>query len=185
MATTTNLEIDVRIETTLNGAVYSSDNRFAYETGNDFEDFLEESKQELIEQLCSFYEEEENFSELEEELQNADYEVTWEVKDWCDVSDYENLQDIDILNEIESEGIDYDFDVISAALDCDISIDDIEEAYQGEYKDDEDFAWEFAHEIGAIEKNISWPYTCIDWEHAASEIMYDYCESNGHYFRNL
>lgn len=185
MATTTNLEIDVRIETTLNGAVYSSDNRFTYETGNDFEDFLEESKRELIEQLCSFYEEEENFSELEEELRNADYEVTWEVKDWGDVSKYENLQDIDVLNEIESEGIDYDFDVISAALDCDISISDIQEAYQGKYKDDEDFAWELAHEIGVIKKSVSWPYTCIDWEYAARELMYDYCESDGHYFRNL
>ena len=185
MVTTTNLEIDVRIETTLNGAVYSFDNRFTYETGNDFNDFLEESKQELIEQLCSFYEEEENFSELEEEIQNADYDLTWEVKDWGDVSKYEQLQDIDVLNEIANEGIDYDFDVISAALCCGISIDNIVEAYQGEYKDDEDFAWEFANEIGAIGKNVSWPYTCIDWEQAAKELMYDYCESDGHYFRIL
>lgn len=185
MATTTNLEIDVRIETTLNGAVYSSDNRFTYETGNDFNDFLEESKQELINQLCSFYEEEENFSELEEEIQNADYELTWEVKDWGDVSEYENLQDIDILNEIENEGVDCHFDVISAALDCDIPIGDIEEVYQGEYNDDEDFAWEFAREIGAIERSVSWPYTCIDWNQAARELMYDYCESGGYYFRNL
>lgn len=39
--------------------------------------------------------------------------------------------------------------------------------------------------IRAINKNASWPNTCIDWEQAARELMCDYSESNGYYFRSL
>jgi len=61
----------------------------------------------------------------------------------------------------------------------------IAEYVQGEIEDDEDFAYETAESIGAIDKNASWPQTCIDWEQAAKELMYDYSEHNGYYFRNL
>jgi len=62
--------------------------------------------------------------------------------------------------------------------------ENVEEAYQGEYSSDEDFAQQLAEDIGAIQADMQWPYTCIDWEHAANELMYDYFESNGYYFRN-
>lgn len=78
-----------------------------------------------------------------------------------------------------------DIDVVEAALECDISPSDIDEAYNGRYDDDEDFAMQLANDIGAIDKNASWPQSCIDWEQAAKELMYDYCENNGYYFRNL
>lgn len=64
-------------------------------------------------------------------------------------------------------------------------LDDFEEAYIGEYSSHEDFAQQMAEDIGAIQTNVSWPYTCIDWELAARELMYDYSEENGHYFRNI
>jgi soluble cytochrome b562 len=38
----------------------------------------------------------------------------------------------------------------------------------------EDYAREFAEDIGAIDRNAKWPYTCIDWEEAARELAYDY-----------
>lgn len=76
-------------------------------------------------------------------------------------------------------------EVIAAALNLGITASDIDEAYQGSYKDDEDFARETADQLGAIDKNASWPMNCIDWEYAAKELMYDYSEENGHYFRNL
>lgn len=80
---------------------------------------------------------------------------------------------------------DQDAEVVEAALYLSIEPHNIDEAYQGEYKDDEDFAQEIAEGIGAIDKNAAWPYTCIDWEYAARELMYDYSEHNGHYFRDL
>lgn len=80
---------------------------------------------------------------------------------------------------------DQEIEVVEAALECDINPSDIDEAYQGEYKDDEDFAFEMANSLGAIDKNASWPMNCIDWDQAAKDLMMDYSESNGYYFRNF
>lgn len=76
-------------------------------------------------------------------------------------------------------------DVIEAALSLGIAPDDIEEAYQGKYRSDEDFAQQLAEDLGVIDKEATWPNDCIDWEYAAKELMYDYAEENGYYFRNL
>lgn len=75
-------------------------------------------------------------------------------------------------------------EVFDAGIDLDIPLDKIEEAYEGEYKSDEDFAQELAESCGLLDKEDRWPYTCIDWEWAARELMFDYCECNGHYFSN-
>ena len=48
-----------------------------------------------------------------------------------------------------------------------------EEAYQGQWSSDEDFAQEMAEDCGMIARKVEWPYTCIDWEQAARELMYD------------
>jgi antirestriction protein len=63
--------------------------------------------------------------------------------------------------------------------------DDAQEAYQGEFSSDEDFARDMAEQLGSIKDDAQWPYTCIDWEFAAKELMYDYFEVDGYYFRNL
>lgn len=43
------------------------------------------------------------------------------------------------------------------------------------------YAQELAEDIGAIKADATWPHTCIDWEHAARELRYDYSsiEING------
>ena len=61
--------------------------------------------------------------------------------------------------------------------------DGVEEAFAGEFDSDEDFAQDMAENTGELEEN--WPYNCIDWEHAAHELMFDYFEADGYYFRNL
>jgi len=78
-----------------------------------------------------------------------------------------------------------DKDAVNAGLDAEVSLDNIEEAYSGQFDSDEAFAENLAEEIGAIDSNATWPNTCINWEQAARELMYDYTESNGYYFRNL
>lgn len=65
------------------------------------------------------------------------------------------------------------------------TIEQFEEAYAGEYTSDEDFAQDLAEDIGAIDDSAVWPNTCIDWKRAARELMYDYAEENGYYFRQL
>jgi septal ring factor EnvC (AmiA/AmiB activator) len=38
----------------------------------------------------------------------------------------------------------------------------------------EDYARQFAEDIGAISRDTRWPATCIDWEQAARELRMDY-----------
>ena len=60
------------------------------------------------------------------------------------------------------------------------------EAYQGQYKNNIEFAQEQAEQMGSIDfKERPWPQYCIDWEYAARDLMMDYSEENGYYFRNL
>ena len=40
--------------------------------------------------------------------------------------------------------------------------------------DSEDYARQFAEDIGAISGDERWPATCIDWERAARELAMDY-----------
>jgi antirestriction protein len=61
-----------------------------------------------------------------------------------------------------------------------------EESYQGSFSSDEDFARDMAENTCDVNfRNLSWPMYCIDWEYAAKELMMDYSEAEGYYFRNL
>jgi len=86
---------------------------------------------------------------------------------------------------IENVLEDHGEDVLEAGIECGVNPSDIAEAYAGEYKSDADFAQEMAEQVGDFNPNMGWPHNCIDWEQAGKELMYDYCESGGHYFRNL
>ena len=61
----------------------------------------------------------------------------------------------------------------------------VEDAYAGEFESDVEFAQDMAEQLGSIQDDPKWPFSCIDWEHAARELMYDHFESDGYYFRNL
>ena len=75
-------------------------------------------------------------------------------------------------------------DVINAGIECDIELENIEEAYQGEYDSDGDFTEQLLEDCGDIPKNIP-NYIHIDWERTARNIMFDYVEDDNHYFRVL
>ena len=115
-------------------------------------------------------------SELEE-----DFELI--VSDWSYTP--ENMQDLSILAECLEDTEYCSEDVISAGIECGVSIDNIDEAYWGSFGSDEDFAEDMAEQLGCIDKNLSWPYTCIDWDRASRDLMMDYSEHNGHYFRMM
>lgn len=113
-------------------------------------------------------------------------EIIFEIDDWGDIPAKYQAIDSDLFEYLEfCENSHLDADVIEAAVYCDIDLDNIEEAYNGSFEDDEDFAQETAEQLGCIDKDAKWPMDCIDWEHAAKELMYDYSEHNGHYFRNF
>ena len=80
-------------------------------------------------------------------------------------------------------------EMLSAYLDCtggkfdEDTLSEAQEAFSGKHDSDEDFAQDIAEQTEATDTEAKWPYTCIDWTHAASELMYDYHEANGFYFR--
>lgn len=75
---------------------------------------------------------------------------------------------------------------ISLENNIDYALDKFEEAYQGEFASDEEFAKDIANNTGSIDfKNMPWPQYCIDWEYAAQELMMDYQQENEYYFRSL
>jgi len=86
------------------------------------------------------------------------------------------------INEVVEES-NLDLKVINAGLACDIQLESIEDAYVGEYFNDEDFAFKMAEMCDFKETN-RWPNYCIDWERAAKDLMYDYSSSDGFYFSN-
>lgn len=107
------------------------------------------------------------------------------VETWGDVHhNYQSLDEdlYDYVNAIDSTS--YDKDVVDAAIDCEISIDDIDEAYNGSYNSDEDFVEQLLTDIGSIPDNLP-AYVHIDWEATARDVMQEYIESSGHYFRYL
>lgn len=73
-----------------------------------------------------------------------------------------------------------------AYLDATNAIDlaDFEEAYQGEWRNDEAFVQNLLEETDTIPSDLP-GYVYIDWERTARNVMMDYSEENGHYFRNL
>jgi antirestriction protein len=64
------------------------------------------------------------------------------------------------------------------------SIDDAREAYSGQFNNDIDFTMELLESCGDIPRDMP-SYIHIDWESTARDIMYDYSEANGYYFRNF
>jgi len=172
---------DLTIAISFNGEEYEME----FTTGNDFEESILEFINEKIEEINNNAEEinDDGDKVIIDEITEIK-DIAWSVADWGEVDEYKNLKDIDVLNEIANENVDQDWDVISAALDADVQISDIDEAYQGEYKDDAEFAEQLCTDIGDIPSNLP-SYIYIDWERTASDIMMDYTESNGYYFRNL
>lgn len=64
------------------------------------------------------------------------------------------------------------------------SLDSMQEAYQGKADSDVDFTQELLESCGDIPKDLP-AYIHIDWEATAYDIMMDYTEIDGHYFRQL
>jgi len=85
----------------------------------------------------------------------------------------------DYLDALDRSGI--DADAFQAGYSLSIPLDSIADAYYGQYRNDSDFAYEYADQLGLIPDNV-WPRNCIDWHQAARELMCDFIEENGHYF---
>ena len=107
---------------------------------------------------------------------------------------YDECMDFEPLFEYfeRTSSCGYDLEIVEAFTklgnykveDVDTFFDALEESYSGEFSNDEDFAYDMAEQCGDLQDKTSWPYTCIDWKQAARELMFDYYEQDGHYFRS-
>ena len=77
-----------------------------------------------------------------------------------------------------------DMDIWEAAYNCDVEFRNIDESYSGRFASDAEFAQDLCEQLGDIPRDFP-SYIHIDWESTARDLLYDYCESNGHYFRNM
>jgi antirestriction protein len=119
-------------------------------------------------------------------LHNDEQDIELMFQDFDDIhKNYKNeYVNLTALYEYVNACNDSNKDIIDAGLDCEIPFESIMDAYQGQYDSDIDFAQLRAEESGAITFNEKWPLNCIDWEGAAYELMFDFTQSNGHYFSN-
>lgn len=93
--------------------------------------------------------------ELEEALSDAESEVESAKVDFGD----EEIEELEELETLESE--------ISGFMHGETMIPE---------RDFEDYARQFAEDIGAIPDDARWPCTCINWTEAADELRMDYSE---------
>ena len=77
------------------------------------------------------------------------------------------------IKELKKKFVEYGHDV-----------EDFDEAYQGEWDNDEDFVQELLEDTGSLPKDLPF-YIHIDWESTSRDVMMDYFEIEGHYFRRL
>jgi DNA repair exonuclease SbcCD ATPase subunit len=126
-----------------------------------------EEAQEALEEAREEYQEATEDAEIEEaanraaECSDNKDNVSTALRQWID----ENQEELDALDTLEREvGDEWHHGV---AL---IPENDFQE-----------YAQEFAEDIGAIDRNAAWPFSCIDWEQAARELQMDYtsCEYQG------
>ena len=87
-------------------------------------------------------------------------------------------------DELASLLNDYDEDVIFGYFDNTAELDNFEEAYQGKYSTDGDFTRQLICDTEPAINNLP-SYICIDWDTTADDIMMEFFEVNGCYFRSI
>jgi len=99
-----------------------------------------------------------------------------------------NPTDNQILEQMELIGINDDMLPQAKAYLCIYSywedLDNLEEAYQGEWNNDEEFVQNLLEDCGYIPENMP-AYIHIDWGKTAQDVMLDYSVDGYYYFRNL
>ncbi|AGO48557.1 anti-restriction protein [Cellulophaga phage phi18:3] len=146
--------------------------------------------EELNEYILNHFQECDEKSPLDsprEEIMITDFE-DFPKAFYSESMDFEKL--FEYFDRLDSCGFDADIVEAFAELgsydinDIDTFFDALEESYSGKYNSDAEFAEDMAEQL-CIEIPNTWPHNCIDWESAASDLMYDYLESYGHYFRSI
>lgn len=127
------------------------------------------------------------FGSIREEIMITDFEGFPEAF-------YSECMDFEPLYEYFERAFicNYDTEVIEAFMkmgivqpDNDNFFQELEERYYGEFDNDEDFTMDYVEMCGDYDfsKPQPFPLNNIDWHGASIELMQDYYEQDGHYFR--
>lgn len=119
----------------------------------------------------------ETLEELETQFQEWKNSLTAErIAQLKDLYGTEELSEEEFLWTWEDEEAGSDAEELKNLL-------DLREQFGREWKDGvelilerdfEEYARQLAEDIGAIDRNTSWPLNCIDWSRAADQLMEDY-----------
>ena len=99
----------------------------------------------------------------------------------------EKTGDDKILELMEEWGIEEDQLAACKAFLSVMGLDELSffgESYSGEFCNDAEFTQQLLADVGDVPMNLP-SYVCIDWECTAVDIMHDYIERDGFYFRFL
>lgn len=185
--TKTSIKDDAKIFLT-DYASYNNGSQFEFGHWVDLSDF--DSADELNEYISEHFEDADKKSPLDsprEEIMITDFEGF--PKDfYFESMDFKSL--FEYFERADQSG--YDTETIEAFADLgnydiediDSFFDALEESYQGAYDNDEDFVQQLLEDTGCIPTDLL-NYIHIDWQSTARDIIYDYYESNGHYFRAI
>jgi hypothetical protein len=103
-----------------------------------------------------------------------------------DDEEEEDEEELSIAEQVSQKTGYLSAEVVQAYMDStgnnDPTAEEVE--YQGHFQSDEGFAEQLCEDIGYIPRDFP-SFIHIDWEWTAKEIMMDYFESDGYYFRNL
>lgn len=92
----------------------------------------------------------------------------------------DNQEKNNLINEYGEEAIKAYIELVGEEY---ASKKNFEDSYSGKWESDEEFVQDLLEGTGDIPKDMP-SYIHIDWEWTAREIMMDYNEQDGFYFRN-
>ena len=122
----------------------------------------------------------------QEKLDDYNTLYCWEYNDMCNF--IENHSEEEFVDHYETYNRlceDYGQNLVDEFIeDFDVStIENFEDAYQGEYRSGAEFAEQIASDCGYVKDNLpSWIE--INWEKTWDNLSYDYTEIDGHIFNN-
>ena len=99
---------------------------------------------------------------------------------YSEIKEILKKHDKDTIKELIEE---FDDDLVYEYYNQGYDLSSMQEAYQGKYHNDADFVKQLLEDCGDLPELPAYVY--IDMDRTAEDVMMDYFEINGHYFRSM
>ena len=95
---------------------------------------------------------------------------------------FDSNTDLAYLFDLQEAIDEHEFDKVESAIECDVSLTDIDCAYVGYYEDTKEYAEEYVDSMGDLHDVPDYIQNNLDWEGIADDLMEDMTEHNDHYW---